>query len=73
MARHKTTLKQAAFLKGMAEAHVAKLSVLGYRVRFDEDQLILAAGERSTHIFTFCFPAALVWKFARPSTRCAFR
>jgi len=60
MASHKTTLKQAAFLKGMAEAHVAKLSALGYRVRFDEDQLILAAGERSTHFYVLLSGSACV-------------
>ncbi|HLN00758.1 MAG TPA: cyclic nucleotide-binding domain-containing protein [Bryobacteraceae bacterium] len=60
MAGQKITLKRAGFLKGMEEPHIAKLSVLGSRVRFAEDQLILAAGERSTHFYILLSGSACV-------------
>ncbi len=60
MARQRTTLKRSAFLKGMSEAHVAKLSALGYRVHFDEDQLILADGERSRNFYVLLSGSACV-------------
>jgi CRP-like cAMP-binding protein len=60
MVGQKITLKRAAFLKGMEEPHLAKLSDLGHRVRFAEDQLILSAGERSTHFYVLLSGSACV-------------
>jgi CRP-like cAMP-binding protein len=45
------TLEHASFTVGMAKQHLAKLATLGHDVRFEEDQIILLAGQRSTH---FC-------------------
>ncbi len=59
MARHKS-LKRAAFLKGMSETHVAKLSTLGFPVHFDEDELVLTAGEYSKNFYVLLSGSACV-------------
>jgi hypothetical protein len=44
-------LRKHRFLAGIPEPHVAKLASPAHRVEFDEDQLILLNGERSTHFY----------------------
>jgi len=60
MPGQKTSLKRAAFLKGMSESHVAKLAGLGYRVHFEENQPILTAGERSRKFYLLLSGSACV-------------
>ena len=45
------TLEHASFTIGMAQQHLAKLAALGHDVSFERDQLILPAGQRSTHFY----------------------
>lgn len=45
------TLEHASFTFGMAKQHLAKLAALGHDVRFEGDQLIVPAGQRSTHFY----------------------
>jgi CRP-like cAMP-binding protein len=45
------TLEHASFTAGMAQQHLAKLAALGHDVTFEADQLILPAGQRSTHFY----------------------
>ncbi|HUJ21274.1 MAG TPA: cyclic nucleotide-binding domain-containing protein [Bryobacteraceae bacterium] len=54
------TLRRTSFVAGMAEPHISKLSALGQDITFDEDQLILPAGERSTHFYILLSGSACV-------------
>jgi len=54
------TLKHAAFTAGMAEAHLAKLAALGRDVAFQEGQLILSTGERSTRFYLLLSGSACI-------------
>jgi CRP/FNR family transcriptional regulator, cyclic AMP receptor protein len=44
-------LREHRFLVGIPEEHFAKLASLAHRVEFDEDQLILLNGQRSTRFY----------------------
>jgi CRP/FNR family transcriptional regulator, cyclic AMP receptor protein len=44
-------LKKHRFLAGIPEQHLAKLASLAHQVEFDEDQLILLNGQRSTQFY----------------------
>jgi CRP-like cAMP-binding protein len=44
-------LRRHRFLAGIPEPHLATLASLARRVEFDEDQLILLNGERSTYFY----------------------
>lgn len=44
----------------MSETHVAKLSTLGFPVHFDEDELVLTAGEYSKNFYVLLSGSACV-------------
>jgi CRP-like cAMP-binding protein len=44
-------LRKHRFLAGISEQHLAKLASLAHKVEFDEDQLILLNGQRSTNFY----------------------
>ena len=46
-----SALRNHRFLAGIPEQYVAKLASLAHQVEFDEDQLILLNGERSTYFY----------------------
>lgn len=45
------TLSQHAFMSGLSESHIAKLAEFAHEVSFQEDEIVLVAGQQSKHFY----------------------
>jgi len=54
------TLRTTRFTAGLADRHSAKLASLARKVHFSEDELVLVAGQRSTHFYLVLSGSACV-------------
>lgn len=64
------TLRRTRFLAGLPDSHLAKLESLAREVHFDENELILVAGQLSTNFYLVLSGSACVEVRTRAYTVC---